>query len=407
MKIKILFILLFLPIVAYAYVSEKTKRVTVGSSFTISPWSERGSDFSGYTCTNTYITGDVSAFTINETSRTATSYTSPSGIQHGYYATYSITAIKAGTYTLYAGSQCIKSTAGGWTNGNPVVKYNIIVSNPVAVSGISLDVTNACITVGENLQLQETIVPNNATNKNVTWDTSNNEVAIVDEEGLVTGVGIGSCQITATAKGNSNIKASCTITVSNSLSVNKITSCKGTVVNLPINMSNTEAITAFQFEIELPEGVIMTESTLSYRKSDQSVSYSQLASGNYQVTALSATNTPFSGNEGTLINLKLSVAEDMIVGNYSIQIKNIELTTATKAINPGNCSTTLTITDILPGDTDGNGNVSIFDAVQVVNYILGNSPTGFIEAVADMDGNGKITIFDAVSIVNIILNKND
>ena len=93
-------------------------------------------------------------------------------------------------------------------------------------------------------------------------------------------------------------------------------------------------------------------------------------------------------------------------GEYPIQIKNIELTTTTGELYPSDCNTTLSIIDIIIGDVDGNGKVSIFDAVQVLNYILGNNPANFNMSAADIDGNGIITIFDAVSIINIILNQN-
>ena len=63
----------------------------------------------------------------------------------------------------------------------------------------------------------------------------------------------------------------------------------------------------------------------------------------------------------------------------------------------------------LRGDANGDGKVTITDAVSVVNYILGNPADGFdIEAAnvnGDVDGEGQpsITITDAVGIVNIIL----
>ena len=60
-----------------------------------------------------------------------------------------------------------------------------------------------------------------------------------------------------------------------------------------------------------------------------------------------------------------------------------------------------------PGDVNADGFVNIFDAVQVVNYILGNNPSPFIFEAADMDASNAINIFDAVSIVNIILNEGD
>lgn len=64
---------------------------------------------------------------------------------------------------------------------------------------------------------------------------------------------------------------------------------------------------------------------------------------------------------------------------------------------------------IVKGDANGDGTVTITDAVSVVNYILGNPVDGFdIEAAnvnGDVDGEGQpsITITDAVGIVNIIL----
>ena len=60
----------------------------------------------------------------------------------------------------------------------------------------------------------------------------------------------------------------------------------------------------------------------------------------------------------------------------------------------------------LLGDVDGNGRVTIADAIDVVNHLLGMTPEGFIEDAADVNRNGKITIADAVGIVNIILQDN-
>ena len=47
--------------------------------------------------------------------------------------------------------------------------------------------------------------------------------------------------------------------------------------------------------------------------------------------------------------------------------------------------------------------MTLADAVAVVNYILGNPSEDFNASNADVDGNGSITITDAVSIVNMVL----
>ena len=56
------------------------------------------------------------------------------------------------------------------------------------------------------------------------------------------------------------------------------------------------------------------------------------------------------------------------------------------------------------GDANGDGEVTITDAVAVVNYILGNPSENFIKVAADVDGDGMVTIADAVALVNIIMN---
>jgi len=57
------------------------------------------------------------------------------------------------------------------------------------------------------------------------------------------------------------------------------------------------------------------------------------------------------------------------------------------------------------GDANGDGQVSITDAVAIVNYILGNQSLNFDFKAADVNNDSKITITDAVGVVNIILNQ--
>ena len=59
------------------------------------------------------------------------------------------------------------------------------------------------------------------------------------------------------------------------------------------------------------------------------------------------------------------------------------------------------------GDVNGDGEVTITDAVAIVNKILGNESAGFNETAADVNGDGDITITDAVGVVNIILNNGE
>lgn len=66
---------------------------------------------------------------------------------------------------------------------------------------------------GQTLTLSASVLPSNATNKNVTWYSSNTSVATVDRSGKVTAKGVGTTTITATAADGSNVSKSCTISV--------------------------------------------------------------------------------------------------------------------------------------------------------------------------------------------------
>ena len=67
--------------------------------------------------------------------------------------------------------------------------------------------------------------------------------------------------------------------------------------------------------------------------------------------------------------------------------------------------TTLKVRFFKYGDVNGDGRVSITDAVGVVNNILNNSSEAFDPAAADVNRDNRITITDAVGVVNIILNQ--
>lgn len=81
----------------------------------------------------------------------------------------------------------------------------------VSVTGVSLDKTSAELEVGGTLMLTATVEPANATNKDVSWNSSNVEVATV-ENGTVKAVAVGTADITVkTADGGK--EEACTVTV--------------------------------------------------------------------------------------------------------------------------------------------------------------------------------------------------
>ena len=84
---------------------------------------------------------------------------------------------------------------------------------PILVENIELNASSASLKVGETKQLTATITPSNATNKTVTWTSSNPSIATVDSYGKVTAKAKGSATITCKANDSSGKQANCAVTV--------------------------------------------------------------------------------------------------------------------------------------------------------------------------------------------------
>lgn len=115
----------------------------------------------------------------------------------------SVTAVNEGNCWIY----CFA------TDGSGVFGYcHVTVSTFMPVSRIELNRSALNLEACETFRLTPTVYPQNATNKNVTWATSNESVASVDENGVVTANGDGSCLIICTAADGSGVSTNCQIT---------------------------------------------------------------------------------------------------------------------------------------------------------------------------------------------------
>lgn len=114
----------------------------------------------------------------------------------------SVTGLKNGEVTITG------TTANGKT---ATIKITV---NSVAVTGISLDQTELKLNAGASATLNATVAPEEATNRIVTWSTSDENVAKVDGNGVVTaGSQAGTATITATTS-DMGFEATCTVVVS-------------------------------------------------------------------------------------------------------------------------------------------------------------------------------------------------
>ena len=83
----------------------------------------------------------------------------------------------------------------------------------VLVTGVKLDKDSMTLAIGNEKTLVATVTPEDATNKKVTWKSSDSTIATVDENGKVTGIAAGEAIITVTTEDGKKT-ATCTVTVS-------------------------------------------------------------------------------------------------------------------------------------------------------------------------------------------------
>ena len=199
--------------------------------------------------------------------------------------------------------------------------------DPVPATSSELDKASAVILEGETLQLTATVLPGYTTNQVVGWYSSNPAVATVDENGLVSAVGLGTATITEVTTDGSNLSASCNVTVLQ--------------------------------EIVLAESIQLNVTTAGLNEGSSLQLTATVLPENSDKTVLWASNNP-------------SVATVDSNGLVTTHAKGTATITA-MTTDGSNLSTSCTVT-LLPvgvwGDVNNDGNISITDVTALINYLL-------------------------------------
>ncbi|MBQ8799739.1 MAG: Ig-like domain-containing protein [Lachnospiraceae bacterium] len=115
-------------------------------------------------------------------------------------------------------SVTIQGVAGGNAVISAINQDNVVVGFTSVtvlqpVEGMTLSETEVTSRIGDKVQLRATITPDNATNQEVTWKSSNEKVATVSNNGLVTMKAAGTASIICTSVDNPAVQAFCNVTV--------------------------------------------------------------------------------------------------------------------------------------------------------------------------------------------------
>ncbi len=191
-----------------------------------------------------------------------------------------VTAVKEGTANITV------TTEDGNHTAKCVVTVTAKEEEQVAVTGVTISESEE-VTFGNTLKLTATIAPNNATNKNVTWTSSAENVATISSDGTVTPVGVGKTTITVTTEdggftdtcevtvkpnvqaeitGADSVEMESTITLGANVTVNP----SATIYSKTWDSSNKEVATIDENGIVTPVSVGETTITLTVKTSDNS-----------------------------------------------------------------------------------------------------------------------------------------
>ena len=123
-----------------------------------------------------------------------------------------VTAVGNGTAVITAAAQDGSGISASCT-------VTVIDPNNIPVNAITLDKKTLTMEALDTYTLTATVKPDNAANKTLEWTSSDEAVAVVNEEGLVTAVGKGEAVISASATDGSGLRAECAVTVTNNAAV--------------------------------------------------------------------------------------------------------------------------------------------------------------------------------------------
>ena len=201
----------------------------------------------------------------------------------------------AKTFTGYELSSTPSNATGTFTEAAVSVVYTYkSTAVDIIPTGVTLSKTTLSLTTGNSATLTATVAPSNATDKTVTWKSSNTAVATVSN-GTVKAVKAGTAKITVTTNSGSKT-ATCTVTVTDPVTTLKNNS---TVSADLVNLGTTVTITG-----KASGGTSPYKYAFYYKKSSAS-SYTTI--GTAYGTATTAT---FKASEETVYNVKVIVKDN-------------------------------------------------------------------------------------------------
>jgi len=268
---------------------------------------------------------------------------------------------------------------------NPAVYAICHITTSYPEITLSLSDESLEMNVGNEQTLTVTITPDN-TGLTPTWSSSNTSIAIVDENGKVTAVGEGECDITATVLDKT---ATCHVTVTNNVTI---------TLNLEdVIIGAGQLLTVYPTcSPDVPVELVVTSS-------DQSVA---------MVRVINRTNAPAAPlMTFTAQDMAMAWMENLatpsgskapaLASEKAIMIVGVQNGTATITVTTADGKATPAVLELRVVDVDGDRVITTADVTALYNYLLGGDEA--YTATSDTDGDGNITAADITVLYNLLL----
>ena len=300
------------------------------------------------------------------------------------------------------GCETAYKNAEGWKD----FEIKIIIENPV--TSITLNAEQLTMEYGTKEQLTATVAPDDADNLGLTWTSDNEEVATVDENGLVTAVSVGEANITATAVDGSGVTATCKVTVTPKL----VTSVILDESELTIKKSFTTQLAATVAPDDADDlGLIWTSDNEEVATVDENGLVTAVSAGEANITATAVDGSGVTATCKVTVTPKLVTSVILDESELTIEKNFTEQLTATVAPDDAdNLSLTWTSDNEEVATVDENGLVTAVGEGTATITATANDGSGvaascvvtvtFIDGIADIEtskvtvlaANGRITV---------------
>ncbi len=321
------------------------------------------------------------------------------------YATVSSTGLVTGKNV---GTATITATT---TNGLTAKCVVTIKATQVLPTTLSISDRYLLLAPDDTKLITATLEPSNVTETLISWTSSNENVAIVSNTGVVTAKANGFATIKAIT--SNGISAECVIKVASAdgptVILNSIKASPGGTAQVKANIVKNPGLSAYKFKVNYDADVLSPVSITP------NVEFGGTFSTNLDDADRTGLNVLwYSGNEdvainGELFTVNFKVNDSAAYGDSSIV--SIEYGATDICDVSGNYiaiyteDATVSITDPRPGDIYEDSDVNVYDLTLLSRYITSlETFTARQEEAADVNNDGRVDILDVIRLAQYLVN---